>query len=935
MQTKSEAKGADLQEIQRAIAVLHEPGQVVEVRVPIKFHTISGFYDDHGKLAQAVKQLSDSGKYKGVYYTLNCCNEALLACRVKNQLHYDVEKTTSDEDIVQRRWLLIDFDPKRTKGVSATTEEKLAAKAVMLDVAKTLRKEGWPSPVIARSGNGYHLLCRVDEPNDADTKALFQDCLGAIAAKFPTDAVEIDTGVFNAARITKAYGSLAAKGVNTTERPHRFSQIMFSPKSVRVVQRSLLVKLASMMVRTKKRSNGNYDAATVSADDIDKFLAWGDVAVKTVTDTAGGGKKWILAACPFNAEHTNSPAVFLLADGVLGFKCFHKSCGEKHWKEFRAALEEKKGVKFHFTARNDGIPYESTPHGIIHRTFTRNGDKIQKLLTNFTAGIATNIEADDGVETKHILEIEAVVKGRPQQFTVPSSEFASMNWVIEKLGAEAIIAAGAGAKDHARAAIQYLSDDIHHRRVFTHTGWRHIGDEWMYLHGDGAIGCDGLYDSVKVKLPQNLAAFRLPEPPTGVRLETAVGASLRMLDVAPFSRTLPIYASVWRAQLGDSDFSVHATGPTGTFKTSICALAMQHYGRGFDALHLPGAWSSTANANAMMQFVLKDALFLIDDFVPSGSLSDAERKHKDADRIFRGQGNISGRARLGRDGISVRESNPPRGLTLSTGEDVPRGQSLQSRLWLVEFAPGDVDVEKLTVCQADAMAGIYGEATSAYLKWLAPQYARIKKQLPKQIEKFRDAATRSSQHARTPGIVANLMVGLSYFLRFATEAGALSANDVKVLRAKAWRALGRAAVAQTRGQAAEEPAQRFFSLIVAALDRGDACIRNVADTTPSDKEKGRCVGWRTHDGLVLLEPESAYAVVHQLSAQQGEPFPVRMKTLGKRLEGGGFLAGHDKNRSTLQVTIGTMRRRVWAIKASDMLPSSAETQRDEEDEAVL
>jgi hypothetical protein len=30
-----------------------------------------------------------------------------------------------------------------------------------------------------------------------------------------------------------------------------------------------------------------------------------------------------------------------------------------------------------------------------------------------------------------------------------------------------------------------------------------------------------------------------------------------------------------------------------------------------------------------------------------------------------------------------------------------------------------------------------------------------------------------------------------------------------------------------------------------------------------------------------------------------------------------------------------MRRRVWAIKASDMLPSSAETQRDEEDEAVL
>jgi hypothetical protein len=398
--------------------------------------------------------------------------------------------------------------------------------------------------------------------------------------------------------------------------------------------------------------------------------------------------------------------------------------------------------------------------------------------------------------------------------------------------------------------------------------------------------------------------------------------------VAPYSRTLPIYASVWRALLGDSDFSVHATGPTGTFKTSVCALAMQHYGAGFDALHVPGAWSSTANANASMQFVLKDALFLIDDFVPSGSPSDTDRKHKDADRIFRGQGNKSGRTRLGRDGISVSGSRPPRGLTLSTGEDVPRGQSLQSRLWLVEFAPGDVDVEKLTACQGDAIAGVYGEATSAYLKWLASQYTRVQKQLPKPIEKFRDAATRSSQHARTPGIVANLMVGLSYFLRFATEVGALSADDVKVLRLKAWRALGRAAAAQTRGQAAEEPARRFLNLIAAALDRGDACTRDAGDAAPSDTEKGRCIGWRT-DNLVLLEPDSAYAVVHQLSAQQGEGFPVRLKTLGKRLEESGFLASHDKNRNTTQVTIGTARRRVWAIKKSDISPSSAEVQLDE------
>src|SRR5271170_4925081 len=102
MPNKSDGIGADLQVIQRAIAVLHEPGQIVELRVPGKFGVISGYYDDHRKLATAVQRLSDDGEHVGVYYTLNCCHEALLARRAKNQLHHDVETTTSDVDITRR-----------------------------------------------------------------------------------------------------------------------------------------------------------------------------------------------------------------------------------------------------------------------------------------------------------------------------------------------------------------------------------------------------------------------------------------------------------------------------------------------------------------------------------------------------------------------------------------------------------------------------------------------------------------------------------------------------------------------------------------------------------------------------------------------------------------------------------------------------------------
>jgi hypothetical protein len=44
-------------------------------------------------------------------------------------------------------------------------------------------------------------------------------------------------------------------------------------------------------------------------------------------------------------------------------------------------------------------------------------------------------------------------------------------------------------------------------------------------------------------------------------------------------------------------------------------------------------------------------------------------------------------------------------LLFSTGEDVPRGQSLRARLFVLEFAPDDIDRVRLRPFQADAATG--------------------------------------------------------------------------------------------------------------------------------------------------------------------------------------------------------------------------------------
>src|SRR5205807_451402 len=131
-----------------------------------------------------------------------------------------------------------------------------------------------------------------------------------------------------------------------------------------------------------------------------------------------------------------------------------------------------------------------------------------------------------------------------------------------------------------------------------------------------------------------------------------------------------------------------------------------HFGTTMTRLNLPGAWSSTGNALEALAFHAKDVLLVIDDFAPQGSSTDVARYHAAADRVFRAAGNHAGRGRLDST-TKLREPKPPRALILSTGEDVPRGQSVRARLLILELSKNCVGAGDLTGRQKDAIAGLY------------------------------------------------------------------------------------------------------------------------------------------------------------------------------------------------------------------------------------
>jgi putative DNA primase/helicase len=224
--------------------------------------TVSGLFDalHRDELVQEAIRLSEDGHAKGVYLTLNPVNPS-FAKQPWNQIHPARKgNSVGDEGILARRWLLLDLDrvkPQGTSELSATDAEKQSVQSLAEAVKGYLDEEGWPEPVVADSGNGVHLLYRIDLP--ADDGGLVERVLKALAGMFNNSQGTVDTAVFNPSRIVRLYGTWARKGEESEERPHRRARVVSIPEPVEVVDRGLLEALAALAPHDPQRRSYSGD----------------------------------------------------------------------------------------------------------------------------------------------------------------------------------------------------------------------------------------------------------------------------------------------------------------------------------------------------------------------------------------------------------------------------------------------------------------------------------------------------------------------------------------------------------------------------------------------------------------------------------------------------------------------------------------------------
>jgi len=238
------AQAIDAQEVRRSLSLLLDPSACVEFRALYQgpagkrgARSLVRRGDRPDDWVEAVEALNPSAE--GVYYTLN-----------PTTMLEGFDRGAHDDDVSRRRWVLVDVDPAKPEGksASATDAEKEAARRVASSVFDWLASISWPEPLWIDSGNGWHLLYRVDEPADDDTRAVVKSLLAGLAARFNvSDGGSIDRSVHNASRIAKLPGTWARKGPDTPERPHRMARLYRVPPVQGTVSRSQLVEAVAAL----------------------------------------------------------------------------------------------------------------------------------------------------------------------------------------------------------------------------------------------------------------------------------------------------------------------------------------------------------------------------------------------------------------------------------------------------------------------------------------------------------------------------------------------------------------------------------------------------------------------------------------------------------------------------------------------------------------
>lgn len=349
----------DSQTIQKAINLLHPNGELFEIRIINGGYNASGYFKSAETAVRALQtyqagyKKDELAKASNIFITMNPVNDDCYSRKQCDKFIENITPTTKDEEISRLHWFLIDLDPRRISGVSSSASELESAKAKAREIYNFLQSRGWKNPIVAMSGNGMHLVYRYNAENTAENVKLWETAMKVLCKKFggKDSPVEVDTTVYNPARICKLWGTIAHKGSSTPERPHRKAYIENATPEMPEINDISCLKSLIKDFPIDEPVKASAPAQTVQASpqvkfskknhfDLDAFITKYSIPIREIVGGAGGDTKYVLEHCLFDESHGGKDAAIIQrADGTLCYHCFHNSCANKHWHDVRLKYE--------------------------------------------------------------------------------------------------------------------------------------------------------------------------------------------------------------------------------------------------------------------------------------------------------------------------------------------------------------------------------------------------------------------------------------------------------------------------------------------------------------------------------------------------------------------------------------------------------------------
>ena len=201
-----------------------------------------------------------------------------------------------------------------------------------------------------------------------------------------TEQVKVDTTTYNAARITKLYGTVSCKGDSTEERPHRRSKILYAPKKRVPVAIELLQQIAAQCVekgnkkKTVNRNEKREPARSISGSkmefDLRLWLESHEIPVAREKQVENG-MCYVLESCPWNQEHSKDNGAYVIQfdDGGIAAGCHHDSCKEENWETLWRMLEGEKPMPSVKKAKTENLPSaeKESPVDVLLRLIEEQG----------------------------------------------------------------------------------------------------------------------------------------------------------------------------------------------------------------------------------------------------------------------------------------------------------------------------------------------------------------------------------------------------------------------------------------------------------------------------------------------------------------------------------------------------------------------------------